>query len=115
MSELLGIARFKFHEGKLAEFKRLAAQAMEIARAQDTGTLQYAIYVNDDQTECTVIERYRDSEALIEHGAHIGAELSTAILATGFVSGELLGEPSAELRAQLAGGPVQLFTPFLSL
>jgi quinol monooxygenase YgiN len=115
MSELLGISRCKFHEGKLAEFKRLAAQAMEIARAQDTGTLQYAIYFNDAQTECIVIERYRDSEAVIEHGAHLGAELSQAIWATGSISGELLGEPSAELRAQLAGGPVQLFTPFLSL
>jgi hypothetical protein len=30
VSELQGIARFKFPEGKLEEFKRLAAQAMEI-------------------------------------------------------------------------------------
>jgi len=28
MSELLGIVRFKFHEGKVEEFKRLSAQAM---------------------------------------------------------------------------------------
>lgn len=41
MSELLGIARFRFHEGKLEEFKRLSAQAREIVRSQDTGTLQY--------------------------------------------------------------------------
>ena len=38
MSELQGIARFKFHEGKLEEFKRLSAQAMEIVRTKDTGT-----------------------------------------------------------------------------
>jgi quinol monooxygenase YgiN len=62
MSELLGIARFKFHEGKLEEYKRLSAQAMEIVRTKDTGTLQYDIYLNDDQTECIVIERHRDSE-----------------------------------------------------
>ena len=57
MSDLLGIARFKFHEGKLEEFKRLSAQAMEIVRTKDTGTLQYDIYLNDDQTECMVVER----------------------------------------------------------
>jgi quinol monooxygenase YgiN len=57
MSELLGIARFKFHEGKLEEYKRLSAQAMEIVRTKDTGTLQYDTYLNDDQTECMVIER----------------------------------------------------------
>jgi quinol monooxygenase YgiN len=71
VSELQGIARFKFHEGKLEEFKRLSAQCMEIVRTKDTGTLQYDIYFNDDQSECIVLERYRDSEALIEHAAHL--------------------------------------------
>ena len=114
MSELQGIGRFKFHEGKLEEFKRLSPRAMDIARTKDTGTLQYEIYFNDDQSECVVLERYRDSEALIEHGPHLG-ELAGAILATGSVTGACLGEPSAELRALLAGSPVQLFTPYLSL
>jgi hypothetical protein len=31
------------------------------------------------------------------------------------VSSELVGEPSAELKAMLAGGPVRLFTPFPSM
>jgi len=114
VSELQGIARFKFHEGKLEEFKRLSAQCMDIVRAKDTGTLQYEIYFNDDQSECIVLERYRDSEALIEHTANLG-DIGEAILATGSVSGELLGEPSAELRAKLADSPVRLFTPFLSM
>jgi len=35
-----------------------------------------------------------------------------ATLATGSVSGELLGEPSAELRAMLADSEVRLFTPY---
>jgi quinol monooxygenase YgiN len=114
VSELQGIARFKFHKGKLEKFKRLSAQCMEIVRAKDTGTLQYEIYFSDDQSECLVLERYRDSEALIEHLANLG-EIGEAILATGSVSGELLGEPSAELRAKLADGPVRLLTPFLSM
>lgn len=115
MGELLGIARFKIHEGQLEEFRRLSAQCMEIVRAKDTGTLQYDIFINDDQTECIVIERYRGSEALIEHLAHIN-DLMEPILATGSISGELLGEPSAELRAKMAGSEApRLFTPFLSL
>lgn len=115
MSELQGIGRFKFHEaGKLEEFKRLSAQAMEIVRAKDTGTLQYEMYFSDDQSECIVLERYRDSEALLEHAANLG-ELGAAILAAGLVSSELLGEPGAQLRALLADGPVRLFTPFLSM
>ncbi|MDQ1535330.1 MAG: hypothetical protein QOF28_3091 [Actinomycetota bacterium] len=113
-SELQGIARFKIHEGKLEEFKRLSAQCTEIVRSKDTGTLQYEIYFNDDQSECIVLERYRDSEALIEHFAHIG-DLMEAIIATGSVTGELLGKPSPELTANLADGPVRLFTPFQSM
>ena len=114
VSELQGIARFEFHEGKLDEFKRLAAQCMEIVRTKDSGTLQYEIYFNDDQSECIVLERYRDSEALVEHAAHLG-DLGKAIVATGWVSGELLGEPSAELRANMAGSEVRLFTPYQSM
>jgi quinol monooxygenase YgiN len=116
VSELLGIARFKLHEGKLDEYKRLSTQAMEIVRTKETGTLAFDIYFNDDQSECVVIERYRDSEALIEHAANL-ADLSSAILAiVSVVHGEVLGEPSAELRAKLAGGEVpHLFTPYESM
>jgi quinol monooxygenase YgiN len=114
VSELQGIVRFKFHEGKLEEFKRLSARCMEIVRTKDTGTLQYDTYFNDDQSEGIVLERFRDSEALIEHAANL-SDLMEAILATGSVSGELLGEPSAELRAKLAGSEVRLFTPYQSM
>jgi quinol monooxygenase YgiN len=116
VSELQGIARFKIHEGKHDEFKRLSAQAMEIARAKDTGTLQYDTYFNDDRSECMVLERFRDSEALIEHAENLG-DLTEAILATvSVIHGELLGEPSAELRAKLAGNEFpHLFMPYQSM
>ena len=118
MSELLGIARFKFHDGKVDKFKRLSAQALEIVKAQDTGTLQYDTYFNADESEAIVIERYRDSQALIEHSEHM-APLMEPILATASVYGELLGDASPELRANLApedpGSPVQLFTLYQSM
>jgi quinol monooxygenase YgiN len=114
-SELQAIVRFRFHNGDVEEFKRLSAQCMEIVRAKDTGTLQYDTYFNDDETECIVIERFRDSDALIQHGENL-AHLMDAIIATGSVSGELLGDLSAELRARFADdGPVQLFTPWSTM
>jgi quinol monooxygenase YgiN len=114
VSELQGIARFKFDAGKVEEFKRLPAQCVEVVRAKDAGTLQYEIYFNDDQSEAILVERFRDSEALIEHTANLG-DVGGAVLSTGSVSGELLGDPSADLRAKLADGPVRLFTPFMSM
>ena len=114
-TELQAIVRFRFHEGDVEAFKSLSAHCMDIVRTKDTGTLQYDTYFNDDETECIVIERFRDSEALIQHGENL-AHLMDAIIATGSVFGELLGEPSAELRARFTGdGPVQLFTPWATL
>jgi quinol monooxygenase YgiN len=114
MGELQGVARFKFHDGTLNEFKQVAAQCMEIARTQDTGTLQYEIYFNADESECIVLERYRDAQALFEHAAHIG-DLAGRLFATGDVASALLGSPSPEISAALAEGPVQVFEPYLTL
>jgi quinol monooxygenase YgiN len=44
---------------------------MIVRTPKDTGMLQYDTYFNDDQSECVVIERYRDSEAAIEHAANL--------------------------------------------
>ena len=114
-SELQSIVRFRFHAGKLEEFTRLSAVCMEIVRSQDPGTLQYDTFFNEDETECMVLERFRDLDALLQHGANIGDELMEAIVATGECSGELLGAVPAELRAKLAGGPVQVFLPYQAL
>jgi quinol monooxygenase YgiN len=114
MAELVGIARFRFHPGQVEEYKRLSAQAMEIVRAKEPGTLEYAIYFNEDESEAVVIERYASSEALLEHGTNM-SEVSAAVFTTGTVEGELLGEPSPELRAKLIGPEPQLFTPWMTL
>ena len=114
MGELLGIARFRFHPGKVEEYKRLSERAMDIVRAKEPSTLEYAVYFNHDESEAVVIERFASSEALLEHGANM-SEISPAVLATAVVEGELLGEPNAELRAKLTGPEPELFTPYLSL
>ena len=113
MSELMGIARFKFLEGKRDEFMRLSVLAAEVVRTKDTGTLQYDMYLNDDQSEVMVIERYRDSRAAIEHAENMGDLMGAVIATISVVHGEILGEPSDELRAKLAGSDVPvLFTPY---
>lgn len=113
--ELHSIVWFRFYEGKLEEFKRLSAVCMEIVRSKDPGTLQYDTFFNEDESECIVLERFRDLDALLQHGANIGDELMEAIVATGECFGELLGAVPEELRAKLAGGPVQVFLPYMAL
>ncbi|MGB3337377.1 MAG: antibiotic biosynthesis monooxygenase [Devosia sp.] len=72
MDEIKGVARATIRPGKLDEYKRLCEQAMEIVRTKDTGTLQYEIFFNEDESEAIVFERYRDIDAAMEHFAHIG-------------------------------------------
>jgi quinol monooxygenase YgiN len=114
MGELQGIVRFTFHPGKVEDFKRLSAECLEIVRTKDDGTLQYDTYLNAEGTRAVVLERFRDELALIQHSENM-APLMDSIMATGSVSGELLGDLSDELRAQMTGGPVGLFTMFQAL
>src|ERR1700754_2306621 len=114
MKEIKGIARVKFHPGKREEWKRLTEQAMEIVRTKDTGTLQYEIFFNADESEAIVFERYRDADAALEHFANI-SHLMAPIMATASVTGEVLGTPNAKMKVELAKGGPQLFRPWIAL
>jgi quinol monooxygenase YgiN len=80
MDEIKGIARVKFHPGKVEEWKRLSEEAMEIVRTRDSGTLQYEIFFNEDESEAVVFERYRDADAAIEHFSNISHLMEPIIL-----------------------------------
>ena len=112
----LGSHEFRFHEGKREEYLRLSDQATEIVRTKEPGTLAYDLYLNGDRSECMFIERYRDSEAAMEHAANLGHLFDAVLSTVSVVHGELLGEPNAELSARLAGTDVPvLFTPYRSM
>src|SRR5580658_9406281 len=96
MNELFCIARLRIHPGKLEEFKRHSARCAELVRTKDKGTLQYESYFNSDSTECLVIERYRDSQSLLDHFTNMG-ETMTSIFETCTGSGDICGTPSPEL------------------
>jgi len=113
MKEIKGIARVKFLPGKVEEWKRLTEQALEIVRTKDTGTLQYEIFFNADESEAIVFERYRDADAALEHFANIG-HLMAPLMQTATVTGEVLGTPNAEMRRNLTGDQPKLFEPWKS-
>ncbi len=74
MDEIKGIARAVIRSGKLEAYKALCEEAMEIVRTKDTGTLQYEIFFNDDESEAIVYERYREfGRVLAQAGLQIRA------------------------------------------
>ena len=115
MSELLGIARFRFLPGKRDEYLRLAAKADELVAANEPGTLQYDLFLNADQTECMIVERYRDSDAARAHYANVGHLFADVFATVEIVHGELLGDLDEELAKNLAGSTAPMvFTPYKS-
>jgi hypothetical protein len=73
--------------------------------------LQYDWFFNEDQTECVVRERYRDSEAVLQHIANLG-ETMGALLETCDLSIEVFGDPSPELVEATKALPTQVYSFF---
>jgi hypothetical protein len=71
------------------------------------------LYFNSNNTERLIFERYRDSQALLDHHKNLGDTIA-AILQTCSGSGEICGTPSPELMEQLKDSPVQVYTTFLA-
>ncbi|MES1172181.1 MAG: antibiotic biosynthesis monooxygenase [Bacteroidota bacterium] len=113
-TELYCTARFKIHPGKVDEWKRLSALCMESARSKDTGTIEYHVFLSDDESEGVVHERYRDSDALLQHFANLG-DLMAAIMKVATYSGEICGIPSPALVKALDGSGVRAFKLHQSL
>ena len=109
-SEIIGIGHFKIDSANLAEYKRLCAQAMQITLAKDPGTLQYDLFFNADGSECVFIERFKDSASLMAHMANLGDLFGAIVDKVTVVHGAVLGNPSPELKAALASGPVKHFS-----
>lgn len=96
MSELQVMARLRIHNGKLEKFKRIAEKCMDSVRTKDTGTLRYDFFFSGDNTECVVHERYRDSDAALEHVANLGGTMGE-LIETCVFSADILGTPSSEV------------------
>ena len=113
-NEIHGTSRLVIRDGKLEEFKRLVAQAMEVVRTKDPGTIEYNVYLNAEGTEAFVHERYRDSAAGMARSANI-ASLMQAFLDVATITGEVCGNPTPELRKALEAAGVKVYTPLQAL
>lgn len=110
MSEIQAIAYLKIYEGKLDEFKSVADKCMQIVREKDTGTLQYDWFLSNDNSECQVIERYKDSDAVLDHMTNLGETLGE-LLSLVDLSLTLYGNPSEKLMAATEGLEISFYKP----
>ena len=111
MEQIKVIARVKIHNGKLAEFKQWASDAITIVRAKDPGTSEYDYYFNADETECVIRETYEDSNAAMAHLGNVGDLLAIGA-ELGDITIEVYGNPSEELANAAADMNPAVYTFF---
>jgi quinol monooxygenase YgiN len=71
MAYLEVIARAKVRPGQLEGVKAQAAEIMRLTREEDSQTIRYDWFINEDGTECEVHEAYLSGQGLIEHNTHV--------------------------------------------
>jgi quinol monooxygenase YgiN len=107
-------ARFsRIATSRLPEFKRLAAEALQIARSEPR-VLQYEWFFDDAETLCVVRETYEDPAALLEHMANVSDVFARLIEVGGGCELEIFGdapglpiETPAGLRRSVFRSPFQ--------
>ena len=92
----------KIAPGDLAEFKRLAAEALEVTKAEE-GTLQYDWFFGGDESKCVVRETYENSDAVLAHVANMGDLLGKLAEVAGGLEIEAFGTLSPQLAEAAAG------------
>lgn len=91
------VVEIAIRPGKAGAFKEIATRFIEQAN-REPGTLSYEWYLNDTGDTCYVLEKYRDSEALLAHLANI-RDLYEPILALSEIKHiVVLGEASEEVK-----------------
>jgi quinol monooxygenase YgiN len=92
------IAEVSIPEGKISEFKKLAAKIIDKVEATEPNTLSYEWFLSNDEGKCYVVQSYKDSEAVMAHLGNIG-DLSGPLHEVAPLTGLMIfGSPSDELR-----------------
>jgi quinol monooxygenase YgiN len=102
------VGMFNVPGERLAEFKKAAAQLVEVAN-RGAGTLQYDWYSNKDETASVCLEEPEDSAAFLTHTANLGKPHRRLVASSGGGTYEVFGNPTAELREAITGPRISVF------
>jgi quinol monooxygenase YgiN len=94
-------AELSIVEGKIDEFKKLAAEVIKKVEANEPNTLSYEWFLSADQSKCYVLELYKDSDAVMAHLGNIGELLGPLLEIAPLTSLMVYGSPSDEVRQAL--------------
>jgi quinol monooxygenase YgiN len=95
-------AEHSISEGKIDEFKKMAAEMIKKVEANEPNYLSYEWFLSDDESKCYIIGLFKDSEAVMAHLAHIGETMGPFWEIAPTTRIELYGNLSDELKQTVA-------------
>ena len=89
-------------EGQLEEFKAFVNTMIEVTDVNEPNTLGYEWYINEDGSECHLLETFNNSEAFMTHLGNVGHMFDTLSQFATMTRAKIYGSPSDELQQSLA-------------
>lgn len=102
---IVAVARFRLQPGAAARLKDLAGRAFSNVVAKEPDTIAYEWFLNNDESEATVIEIYRDTAALLAHSGNAGTLMKEIMSVTQDRSVQFFGGLAGEARATYTARP----------
>jgi hypothetical protein len=93
------ISHFKVKEGKLEGLKQHAQMMMELIKTEKPGTLAFLQYLNEVETELSIVHVFLDAEAYDRHLEGVGERAKGAFEFIEPLRRELYGMPNAQALA----------------
>lgn len=101
---------FRINQGKVEEFKRLVADCAESARRRGATPMRYEIFLNVDESGCTIHEEYVDAASYLQNVGSLRDKMA-AILELAEMQGQLWGDVLLEQRRLAEDLGLQVFVP----
>ena len=99
-------------EGKLDDFKAIVNTMIEMTDVNEPNTVVYEWYINEDGSECHLLETFKDSDAFMTHLGNVGHMFDTLFQFATMTRAKIYGSPSVELQQALDPLGVQYFAHF---
>lgn len=104
-----GTAEHSIAQGRINDFRKLAAEIIDRVEATEPNTLSYEWFLSNDESKCYVVQLYKDSEAAMTHLRNI-ADLMGPFHEVAPLTGLMIfGSPSDELRQALEPVGAKIF------
>ncbi len=88
------ISHFKVRQGKLESFEELSRAAQASLEAEKPRTVAYLFYLNEDQSELTIVHVFPDAEAMDVHIEGAGERAAAAYEFVEPAGWEIYGRPN---------------------